>query len=238
MSLFKMLSMRIIAHRGDCTSFPENTLQAFNAAVDRGFLAIETDLNLTKDGHVVLFHDFHFQGLNRRVSVGEVDMLTLDAMRVEMAQSQGVKHYPLVTLEQLMCWAYKNHVFVVLELKVRSLPEVDAILERFYTFFVHYPILHILSSFSYLVVQSSFFDAQKSHFVFNNLQPLTVFPEKISGVCLHADYYNSQIVEDLQSQGHMLYVWGIETQTQFKWCQNQPFSGLIIDDLSMVYRGS
>ncbi len=46
-----------IAHRGLHTdSVPENSLAAFDAAVKAGY-AIETDVRLTKDGTLVLFHD-------------------------------------------------------------------------------------------------------------------------------------------------------------------------------------
>lgn len=46
-----------ISHRGYKRSDPENTLGAFRAAVARGFTALETDLRLTADGHIVLHHD-------------------------------------------------------------------------------------------------------------------------------------------------------------------------------------
>jgi phosphatidylglycerol phospholipase C len=45
-----------IAHRGDKSKFPENTLAAFRSAVELGVHAVETDLHLTKDKVVVLSH--------------------------------------------------------------------------------------------------------------------------------------------------------------------------------------
>lgn len=45
-----------IAHRGYKAAFPENSMGAFQGAVDVGAHAIETDLHLTKDGVVVLVH--------------------------------------------------------------------------------------------------------------------------------------------------------------------------------------
>jgi glycerophosphoryl diester phosphodiesterase len=44
-------------HRGARGLKPENTLPSFEAALDIGVTSIETDLHLTRDGEVVLFHD-------------------------------------------------------------------------------------------------------------------------------------------------------------------------------------
>jgi glycerophosphoryl diester phosphodiesterase len=48
---------RVVAHRGDSHSFPENTLEAFISASTMGIDVIETDVHLTKDGKVVIWHD-------------------------------------------------------------------------------------------------------------------------------------------------------------------------------------
>ena len=46
-----------IAHRGDPAAAPENTLPAFEAALRSGAQVLELDVQLTSDGHAVLFHD-------------------------------------------------------------------------------------------------------------------------------------------------------------------------------------
>ena len=48
---------RIVAHRGDSAFFPENTLEAFRSAYELGVDVIETDVHLTKDGKIVIWHD-------------------------------------------------------------------------------------------------------------------------------------------------------------------------------------
>ena len=45
-----------IAHRGYTAKYPENSIRAFEDAVEAGAHALETDLHLTKDGVVVLSH--------------------------------------------------------------------------------------------------------------------------------------------------------------------------------------
>jgi len=49
--------LKIIAHRGATQKAPENTLIAFEHAMQMGVDAIEADLLLTQDGHIVLRHD-------------------------------------------------------------------------------------------------------------------------------------------------------------------------------------
>jgi glycerophosphoryl diester phosphodiesterase len=47
----------VVAHRGACVEQPENTLAAFEAAIEAGADAVEFDVRLTRDGHAVVMHD-------------------------------------------------------------------------------------------------------------------------------------------------------------------------------------
>lgn len=48
---------RVIAHRGLAIDYPENTIPAFQAALDAGADILETDVHVSKDGVVMVAHD-------------------------------------------------------------------------------------------------------------------------------------------------------------------------------------
>lgn len=79
------ITARPIAHRGlhdFAKGVVENTASAFAAAIARGY-AIECDLQLTKDGEAVVFHDDHVerlthgQGLVKDHTTAEMQQLTI-----------------------------------------------------------------------------------------------------------------------------------------------------------------
>lgn len=70
---------KVIAHRGASVEAPENSLAAFQRAIDAGADMIELDVRLTRDGAVVVLHD----GSLERTTTGRgaVHELTLEQVR-------------------------------------------------------------------------------------------------------------------------------------------------------------
>ena len=54
--------MQIIAHRGASAYERENTIAAFQKAQAMGCTYFETDVQMTKDGFLVLWHDYDVEG--------------------------------------------------------------------------------------------------------------------------------------------------------------------------------
>lgn len=71
--------MQCIAHRGASGYAPENTRAAFERAIVMGSDAIETDVQITADGHLVLMHDLAVDRTSD--GRGPVADFTLDELR-------------------------------------------------------------------------------------------------------------------------------------------------------------
>jgi glycerophosphoryl diester phosphodiesterase len=68
-----------ISHRGEHLHHPENTIAAFNAAIEAGADFFEVDVQTTSDGKLVLMHD---STVNRMSSAtGKIKDMTFDQIR-------------------------------------------------------------------------------------------------------------------------------------------------------------
>lgn len=71
----------VVAHRGASAHAPENTLAAIEQALHAGAMMVEVDVQLTADGHVVVFHDAilgrttNGSGQIRNYPLGDVEKL-------------------------------------------------------------------------------------------------------------------------------------------------------------------
>lgn len=72
-------SFVIIAHRGDSSAAPENTLQAFDLALAQGFQNFETDCQLSADGIPVVLHDENLGRVNN--GTGPAAAATLEQLQ-------------------------------------------------------------------------------------------------------------------------------------------------------------
>jgi glycerophosphoryl diester phosphodiesterase len=71
------------AHRGGAGAWPENTMPAFQGAVDLGYRYIETDVHATRDGVLLAFHDDRLDRVTDRTGViAEMDYASVAPARV------------------------------------------------------------------------------------------------------------------------------------------------------------
>ncbi len=82
----------IVAHRGSSAQAPENTLPAFQLAWKQGADAIEGDFQLTKDGHIVCFHDKDTKRVNgQQLAIADAtleELRQLDMGRIQPQDSE------------------------------------------------------------------------------------------------------------------------------------------------------
>src|SRR5512141_36930 len=69
----------ILAHRGDQSHAPENTLPAFQQAIQKGADGVELDAKLASDGHVIVIHDTTVDRTTN--GMGRIPSFTLEAIR-------------------------------------------------------------------------------------------------------------------------------------------------------------
>jgi len=81
-----------LAHRGASNDQPENTMAAFESAVDLGFRYLETDVHVTRDGVLIAFHDDRLD----RVTHHKGLISDLDWSEIKQARVDGQEPIPLL----------------------------------------------------------------------------------------------------------------------------------------------
>jgi glycerophosphoryl diester phosphodiesterase len=111
----------VIAHRGASSYAPENTLAAFDLALQMGARHIELDVDLTSDGHIVVIHD---DTVDRTTSgSGPVTSHTLAALQGFDAGSWFGARFAgerIPTFDEVLA-RYKGRAHIHTEIKGRSL---------------------------------------------------------------------------------------------------------------------
>ncbi len=117
MNIHQLPTPLFIAHRGYSASYPENTLAAFNGAIDAGAHMIELDVCLSRDRHLVVIHD---ETVDRTTNgTGAVKALTMDQLDRLDAGSWFDPRFNterLPTLARVLDTA-KGHLLVNIEIK-------------------------------------------------------------------------------------------------------------------------
>jgi glycerophosphoryl diester phosphodiesterase len=145
-----MAAFTKIAHRGASGNFPENTRLAFEKAIEARVDMIEFDCQLTKDGHVVVFHDERLDRTAR--AKGEVKNYTLAELKkldIGGWRKKAHKGERILTLEEVLDVVGQR---VKLCLDIKQFPESPQGIELKLLFILsHYDYLDraILSSFDY-----------------------------------------------------------------------------------------
>jgi glycerophosphoryl diester phosphodiesterase len=108
----------VIAHRGASGHAPENTMAAFERAVQLGAPFIETDLHLTRDAHFVAIHDATLERTtNGRGNVHDFTLHELRRLDVGLWYDRSYMGQRIPTLEEILEFSRKHDVVFYLEIK-------------------------------------------------------------------------------------------------------------------------
>ena len=120
--------MKVMAHRGYSGKYPENTMLAFEEAAKTGADGIELDVQLTKDGQVVVIHD---ERIDRTTDgSGWVKDYTYEELKkFNAARVKGDQFgfQPIPSFEEYCVWAKNQSLFTNVELKTSIIyyPEIE-----------------------------------------------------------------------------------------------------------------
>ena len=110
--------MRVFAHRGYSGKYPENTMLAFREAEKVGADGIELDVQLTKDGQIVIIHD---ETLNRTTNgkgyVKDYTLAELKALDASVIKGTEFSPQRIPTLEEYCDWVKGTGLVTNVELK-------------------------------------------------------------------------------------------------------------------------
>ncbi len=130
------------AHRGyfcEEEGIPENTMPAFRAAIDRDY-GIELDIQLTRDGQIVVFHDHNLNrlfGIKRPVS--DCSMKQLRSLRFPGTRERIPRFQEVLNL-------VAGRVPLLIELKVPD--RSTTLCEKTFDILKDYPGAYIIESFN------------------------------------------------------------------------------------------
>ena len=204
----------IMAHRGYSSKAPENTIPAFEKAIEEGFTAAELDVQMTKDGEIVVLHDNNLKrvtGLNKNIWD-----VTYDEIRSLDAGSHFNKAFAGTTIPTLaevliLC---KDSLYLNIEIKRNGHDE--GIVQKTIDVIMEYGNLDNLdiTSQDYATVEevkrinSSILTAYTSIIGLGSIQNL----EAADIISIQETFANYSNIANLHNAGKRVFVWTVNEE--------------------------
>ncbi|MDO5299498.1 MAG: glycerophosphodiester phosphodiesterase [Clostridia bacterium] len=146
----------IYAHRGASGYAPENTLRAFDLAADMHADGVEIDVQRTKDGRLVVFHDETLERVTK--GTGLISEYTYDELKKYplLYAVDGTEEDTIPLFSDVLTLLRKRGLRLNVELKnsrnpypgmeeevLQTVREADMVEQTMYSSFNHYSLLHI-----------------------------------------------------------------------------------------------
>jgi glycerophosphoryl diester phosphodiesterase len=223
------------AHRGASGYYPENTMLAFEKAVELGCDGVETDVQMTNDGVLVLIHD---ETVNRTTDgVGYVKDFSFNALR-KLSAGQRYKNNKnfneiIPTAEELLILALETNIKINFEIKT-GIVEYLGIERKLIDLINKYNMKKnvILSSFNhYAMVRCKEIDKEilTGLLYMEGLYRPEVYCRYVGADAIHPYFYavNSKIVRDTKSEGLLVNPFTVNEESDMKNLINMGVDGII-----------
>ena len=112
----------VAAHRGLCDKYPENTMEAFRAAVEVGVDQIELDVRVTRDNELVIIHDSTVdRTTNGTGKVCDKLLAELKALDAGSHKGEQFKGAQIPTFIEFMDYI-KDHPTMTIDIELKEYP--------------------------------------------------------------------------------------------------------------------
>jgi glycerophosphoryl diester phosphodiesterase len=217
-----------IAHRGAKAYEPENTLQAFQKALDLNSDGIELDVHLSSDGHIIVIHDETIDKMTN--GKGAVNTLSLSELKSFLIADK----HQIPTLKEVFDLVNKK-CFINIELKsAHTLTKVISLIDE-YVSEKHWSYEHfIVSSFDWNALQQVHnLDSKIPIGVLTetDLNLALAFAETIKAKAIHPYYHllNSENVQEMQQKGFLVLPWTVNIEEDIQKIKSYNVNGIISD---------
>ncbi|MDQ0089362.1 glycerophosphoryl diester phosphodiesterase [Paenibacillus anaericanus] len=224
------------AHRGAAGLYPENTMISFARALELGATGIETDVQVTKDGHLILIHD---ENLHRTAGVAAwVKDLTLEEVKSHEAGSWFHEDYrgeQIPTLEELLELVKSSDTIINLELKngIVMYPDIEKkVIETVQRYEMSERV--IISSFNhYSLVECKKLapEIRTGILYMEGLYEPWDYAKRIGADALHANKFAviPELVAAAAEQGVVYHAFTVNEQSEMKALIKAGVAGIITD---------
>ncbi len=228
-----MQNTKIIAHRGSSAYRMDNTMPAFELAITQKADAIELDVQMTKDGALVLLHDETVD--HAWVGSGAVKDLTyaqLRAMRPRAFPDDAQAY--ITTLDEVLAFIAPHSLDVIIELKnsidlfAGMEDKIVALVKRFgmeervfYTSFNHISLQTIRTIDPKARIGLQYRDILAKPWSYaKSLGAYAILPARNS-------LWIPNLVRDSHEHGIAVYFWSINDKASMRFCMEQQADGIM-----------
>ncbi len=228
--------MKVIAHRGFSGEYPENTMLAFEKALEAGADGIEMDIHLSKDGEVMIIHD---EALMRTAGlpgvVSDYTRSELERISAGKTQKDSFGFTPIPSLEEYLSFM-SQHKDKFTNIELKTAPQYyPGIEEKALALVKRFGLEEniIWSSFNWLSVVKLKRIAPKMEggllFSGMKLYDMASIIKDLGIEYFHPDYNDltDEIVEGLHDGGVGLNVWTVNDEMDMAACSTWGINGLI-----------